>query len=288
MSVFYVTDLDGTLLNDNAALSEFTRSELKALLADGLPFSVASARSVVAIRKLLAGLPITLPVVESNGAFVSDLATGRHEIINAHAPDVAEGVFEILTRFPCAPLLFTFDGREDRVYYDELTNDGMRWYVDDRLANQDSRLRRLANLSVALRDQVTCFTVIAESELVVDIETAVREVVGRDVDMNIMENRYSPGWYWLYIADRRATKAEAVKALMDCYGLRDASLVAFGDELNDLPLFQVADQAIAVANASPDVKRLATQIIDTNEADSVVKYIRAHWTGEVGRRLQPH
>ena len=64
---------------------------------------------------------------------------------------------------------------------------------------------------------------------------------------------------------------------MGRYDMGDASLVVFGDEVNDIPLFRVATHAVAVANASPDLKLHATQVIGPNQEDSVVRYIRDHW-----------
>ena len=99
MSVLYISDLDGTLLTNEPSLSEFSRATLMDLLASGLPFSVASARSVVSIRKMLRNLPLSLPVVEFNGAFLSDLETGRHGLINDLKPHVAREIYELLLKF---------------------------------------------------------------------------------------------------------------------------------------------------------------------------------------------
>jgi len=48
----YISDLDNTLLYDNGILSEYAKTELNALLAKGLHFTVASARSVSLIQKI--------------------------------------------------------------------------------------------------------------------------------------------------------------------------------------------------------------------------------------------
>jgi len=74
----YISDLDGTLLNNKPELSLFSRERLQALIADGLHFTVASARSVNSIRSLLGELKLTLPVISFNGAYISDLASGEH------------------------------------------------------------------------------------------------------------------------------------------------------------------------------------------------------------------
>ena len=89
----YVADLDGTLLDDNAKLSDATRTILVELLDQGLPFTVASARSVASIQYMLSGVSLSLPVVEFNGAFLTDLETGQHQSVQAIDPKLAAAVF---------------------------------------------------------------------------------------------------------------------------------------------------------------------------------------------------
>ncbi|HSR93555.1 MAG TPA: HAD hydrolase family protein, partial [Solirubrobacterales bacterium] len=74
----YVCDLDGTLLGRGAKLSEFARDGLNQLLSAGVQLTIASSRRTVAMRALLAGVELRLPVIELNGAFVSELESGRH------------------------------------------------------------------------------------------------------------------------------------------------------------------------------------------------------------------
>ena len=77
--------------------------------------------------------------------------------------------------------------------------------------------------------------------------------------------------------DRRATKDQAIRTLLEQYGLDKRELVVFGDGLNDLGMFGVADRSVAVANAFDALKERATTIIGPNEEDSVARYIQADW-----------
>jgi Cof subfamily protein (haloacid dehalogenase superfamily) len=273
----YVSDLDGTLLNDRAALSDFSRDTLARLVEQGLLFTVASARSVVSIRMMLPGLRLPLPVVEFNGAFLSDLETGRHEVVHSIAPAVVEAVYRLLPEFGCVPFVSTFNGEEDCVYYGDVINDGMRWYLNDRLEHRDPRWRRTDDLTRAFRDQVICLTLIGPAALLTGLTAAVQDRHAEQVELHYYENRYSPGWYWLTIHDRRATKDQAVRLLLERYGLVGRELVVFGDEINDLKLFRIADRAIAVANAVPALRRHATHHIGSNEEDSVARFLHAEW-----------
>lgn len=277
-SVVYISDLDGTLLTNAAMLSAFSKTTLTALLREGLPFTVASARGVFSIRMMLEDLPLTLPVVEFNGGFLSDLATGRHEVVHNIAPEVAEDLYHLIHRHRCAPFVSTFSGAEDRVYYGDILNAGMQWYLDDRLQKRDPRWRSTPNLTVALREQVMCLSIIGHTAVLSELEAAIRERHADRVEMHHYENQYSPGWYWLTVHDHRATKDQAIRILRESYGLGDHELVVFGDHNNDIKMFRGADHAIAVANATPELKRHATHVIGTNEEDSVVRYLREDWS----------
>ena len=57
-------------------------------------------------------------------------------------------------------------------------------------------------------------------------------------------------------------------------------VVAFGDNINDLPLFSVADVKIAVENAKQEVKEMSDLVIGKNTDDAVAKYLLNYFSGE--------
>jgi 5-amino-6-(5-phospho-D-ribitylamino)uracil phosphatase len=145
----FVSDLDGTLLGPGAALSEFSPTALRSLLADRVLFTVATARSMPSIRWLLGDVGLALPVIELNGALVSDLATGRHLVVQGLAADVAAAaVMARIRRRGLEAFIATSAGDEDRLYHGEARNPGMAWYRDEKRAMGDPRLRAVADLEV--------------------------------------------------------------------------------------------------------------------------------------------
>jgi hypothetical protein len=228
------------------------------------------------MRPILNGIRLSLPVIELNGAFLSDLDTGRHEIVNSIEPGVAEEIFGLLSRFSHSPFVSTFNGKGDCVYYSRTMNDGEHYYVSNRLESKDHRLRCTSDLAGSLREQVVCLTVIGESDSLGELRSSIEEQYGDHVVIHLFENQYSPGWDWLTLHDRRATKDQAIQMMVDRYGMAKHDLIVFGDQTNDIRMFRIAAEAVAVANAHPDVKRHATRMIGPNHEDSVVAYIRNH------------
>ncbi|MBD2570122.1 HAD family hydrolase [Anabaena lutea] len=281
----YISDLDGTLLTKNAVLSDFSKSKLQELLQDGLLFTVASARSVVSMGVALDGLKLPLPIVEFNGAFISDLESGRHEIINSIEPEIIEDIYQIISSFKCVPFISSFNGAEDCCYYQEIINEGMEWYLNDRLFHQDKRLRSLTKLTDSFRDQIVCLTVINKTEILSELEIIIRERYGDKIQTYHYENNYAPGWHWLTIHSYKATKAQGILTLQEIYGLTSNKLIVFGDHNNDIEMFKIADYAIAVDNATVELKRHANHIIESHEVDSVVRYIYQDWSQQTSLKL---
>ena len=52
-------------------------------------------------------------------------------------------------------------------------------------------------------------------------------------------------------------------------------LICFGDEVNDIPMFNVADESYAVSNANQKLKNIATKIIRSNDEDGVARWLNS-------------
>ena len=57
-------------------------------------------------------------------------------------------------------------------------------------------------------------------------------------------------------------------------------LVVFGDGLNDIPMFRMADEAYAVSNALDELKQFATDVIGSNEENAVAEFLKRQMGSE--------
>ena len=268
----YISDLDGTLLNSQASLSEFARSTLEQMLARGLLFTVASARNVISIRTALDHLPLRLPVIDENGAFVSDLSTGRHETAQGIDPGDLDTITSLSSRLGMIPFVSTFDNTQDHLYCPAATNPGMQWYIDALVGHKDPRVRQMDNLSDHLNNGVVCLSYIDTREQL-EIFKEELGILKGSICANLFDVDYFPGWPWLTVLDARANKAEAINTLRRTHFLQNCRLVVFGDQMNDLSMFAIADHAVAVKNATEEVKAAADEVVGSYVEDAVVRYI---------------
>ena len=81
----------------------------------------------------------------------------------------------------------------------------------------------------------------------------------------------------LTVLDARATKDQGVTSLLRVQGMEDPRLVVFGDQINDIGMFRMADEAYAVAGAAPELAEHATAIIGSNDDDAVARWLAHRW-----------
>ncbi len=280
VSELYISDLDGTLLNEKGSLSSFSREKLNFLMEQGLNFSIASARSIFSIQKLLQGVNLKLPVIGFNGAFISDFTTGEHLQINSIPRELIDELILDLAAHGQVPLISGFDGKRDRLFYLEICNEGQNWYLQDRREHNDPRLGRAESLEEAISIDVVSFTLIDRQEKLLDLSSLLEKEYSEQLEAHLFENPYSPGWFWLTVHDRKASKDQGILALNQIMGCSPKKLTVFGDQVNDLKMFALAHRAVAVKNALPQVKKVATHLTGSNEEDGVVKFILQNWAGK--------
>ena len=65
-----ISDLDGTLLNSQHQVSDFTRSTLKTLVDGGVKFIVATGRHIIDVQGIRQRMGFECDLITSNGALV--------------------------------------------------------------------------------------------------------------------------------------------------------------------------------------------------------------------------
>lgn len=269
----YISDLDGTLLRDDAALSPYARRALARIINAGVNFTIASARSINSLRPILGDLPLRLPVIAINGAFITDYNTGAHLVVNSIPRETASDVFRCIADHNLLPFVSTTNGPHDCLYFQEIINGAMQWYYDDRMLNSDRRLRQIPDITQAFAEKVISMNVMGRHDDVHGLAQTLQNDFDGKLENFFFENPYSPGWWWLTIHDRTACKSIAVRELAALTGFHLDNVTVFGDNLNDVKMFKTAARAVAVANATDEIKRHAHRVIGPNTDDSVVKFI---------------
>lgn len=263
----YVTDLDGTLLNTKDKISPQSIQMINELVEKGMLFTYATARSLVSASVVTRGLTAEIPVIAYNGAFIIHPRTGK--VLSQLLFSKEESVFirEVLEKYHISPLVYALIEQAEKVSFDRTKeNEGIRRYLSQRKG--DKRFRPLEGKEGLYDGEAFYYTCIGEKEELMP----VYHIFSKDdrFRCTIQQELYRPE-YWCEIMPGKATKAEAIKKLKELW--QCDRVVSFGDAINDIPMFEISDECYAVENAVPELKNIATGIIEGNDNDGVAKWL---------------
>lgn len=265
----YISDLDGTLLNRNAELSAYTETALNTMIANGLDFSVATARTLASSGKILAGLTLRTPIILMNGVLIYDIVKKEYIKINKLPTETVTAVIQALRAFEITGFMYELDNGNLMTYYESLAQKPLRDFVEERKAKYYKTFRQVGSFSDIPRDNIIYFTLLDTHERLKPVHDALASQTG--LTQTLYKDIYSPDLWYLEIFSAEASKRNAVAYLREAYGY--TRIVGFGDNLNDLPMFEACDVRVAVENAKPEVKAAADHICGMNDEDGVAKWL---------------
>lgn len=270
----YVTDMDGTLLNNGSFVSPRSAEIISDLTADGALITVATARTPATVVPLMEACHTSVPYVVITGAATFDPRSMRFvdcHIIPEQDCDVLNGQFE---KAGIKPFVYHVqDSCHLSVYHDpKMTEKEYEFYYERR--NLSLKRFSFAPASHANRNVILYFAIGFKDE----IFPLAKAIEATSLfSISCYPDIFSVDIYILEVYSLGVSKAKAVLDLKEHLGAN--RLVAFGDNLNDLPLLDVADVAVAVSNAQPRVKAAADIVIGPNYNDSVARFIADDFYG---------
>lgn len=270
----YVSDMDGTLLGNDARVSADTARILRRLNDSGIMFSVATARTAATVVPLLRDCGMRLPAVVITGAAEWHFDEGRYTDVRYMTPQLAADIDTIFAAEGLHPFVYTLDDPAQRmtVYHGAGSLSPVEQkFVDERKNLPLKKFCLGAQPPRSLDPGRIMYFAMGCPDIVARAARRLRELPECHISHYV--DTYNPDTALLEVFAAHTDKARAILALKERLGAD--RLVVFGDNLNDLPMFRVADTSVAVANALPQVRRAATLTIGPNTAPSVAAFIAA-------------
>ncbi|NEG69132.1 HAD family hydrolase [Bifidobacterium choloepi] len=265
-------DLDGTLLHDAEVFEDRFLSNKSIEAVDRLhdkkvPFVVATARPVSTglefARKLRADAVIYL-----NGALIdwdpahstfetltgqkkptSDLGERAMTVIGFSSKRACELCLDLLSAVPDLHLAIVMSD----VRYANF-NIGKIW------ATQTWTPTDFRDVPAGTADKVIAFPTPEQARQLAGL-------IPSDFDVHISE-----GWMWM-IMNPLANKEHATELIADRWNVDIANAVSFGDDLIDINMMKLTGTGVAVANANPEVLKIADDICPANDEDGVATWL---------------
>ena len=269
MKTLYISDLDGTLLNENAELSEFTVSAINKFTAAGEHFSIATARTSETVRHIMRKVNLNAPMILMTGVFALDPITNKFVMSQRIDRETVFGLINIAEKYKLSGFLYLDESDHVSTHYTRLDTDQSRSFKTEREQKYGKVFTKCDSFTDLDIDRTVYFSVCEKRELLDEAVSELRRLSG--LNINYFRDVYSDDLWYLDICTSKASKRSALEYLRKNHGYD--RIVAFGDNYNDLPMFEAADVKIAVSNAVDELKSEATEVIGSNLEDGVAKYL---------------
>ncbi len=228
----YVSDLDGTLLNRQKQVTQYTADTVNQCIKRGMNFTVATARMPYGCDYRLQDIRLNAPGILTNGVFLYDFQTEKIISVEEISAQNAETVVDIFQKNGLSCFVYTYSPQGISIYYGHKKLEEQTQYYSERAIKKCAQVQLTDNLKEIVQTKKTVYiTYTGEKELLNPICRKLDAVEG--IAYSFYLNVYN-GLYCLEIFCNTASKRNALLKLKELTGCSE--LVVFGDNLNDLSM----------------------------------------------------
>jgi len=255
-----VTDVDGTLLDNDTRLPELNRQALLECKKRNIGVILATGKTFHAVKHHIDSLELELPQIVMHGAAVID---GESNLIYTVKIDplLYLEVIGAIKKRNYKPLAAKLDGY---IYYDCYDE---KFSIFERIDEKLFKTGCLEDSSIA-KNCSSIAVIINESD---PLDGFLRKKFASRLQV------VRSGEYFFDVLNLDATKGNALHYLCEKLKIKRDEIAVFGDSPNDLSMFDYAGLKIAVKNSYPEILQKADIITDENYncglAKAIYKYI---------------
>ena len=261
-------DVDGTLFDEDETVTPRTRDAVRAAVAAGAHFVVATGRPPRWVRPVVDALGFAPMAVCANGAVVYDPATDRVVSARTLPVDTLAELAEIASRaIPGAGLAVERIGARahDTATPQFISSPGYEhaWLNPDNTEVSKEDLLSAPAIKLLIRKTGASSA---------DMAAELAKHVGLEGDIT-----YSTNNGLVEIVPLGISKATGVEEVAWPLGISSDEVAAFGDMPNDVPMLLWAGHGVAMGNAHPEVLAAADEVTTPNTDDGVARVLERWW-----------
>lgn len=245
------SDIDGTLLNSKHQIPTATKNKIQQINQNGIPYVLVSARMPKGMTNIRAELGAKSPMICYSGALVvneEDKPIYSVTISKEDAKNLCKKIQKINVNISIS------------IY----TND--EWLVENKeeyWAAQESEITGVIPKEVSFDDErvykeVHKILCMGNKEEIAQLE---QQLIKEFPEIRIYRSKDT----YLEIMSMKASKSDAIHMLKNHFHVEREEIIAFGDNFNDIDMFQYAGLGVAMGNASDEVKQAADIVTDIND-----------------------
>lgn len=265
----YVTDLDKSWLRSDLSVSSYSRNVWNALIDMDIKLTYATARSHEKATELLRGQRFKLPSIVLNGALIVS-PSGDIIVCNSLSRSITEYIIEVGSIHKIYPFILGMENKRDIFLYMDKMNEGQLRFVQQR--KNDPRLRKVS--TVRCLEKTLTINYLAPKNELFEIKDQLSNALEGEIEVKFAQDPYFTDYYSLEILHPQGDKAHSLKHLSEMMNINSKDFVVFGDNHNDIAMFEFSGYGVAVKNAVNEIKEISSEVLNlTNDEDAIAWYL---------------
>ncbi|MEA1883978.1 MAG: Cof-type HAD-IIB family hydrolase [Thermotogota bacterium] len=272
MFELFITDLDGTLLDDDKQISSLNIEAINKLRKKNIAFSVFTGRNFYSAYKYMQVLDIKGLVALQNGALIIEMPSRK--VINEIAlkSSIAKKIYQLAKKND-----FTFVGYTG--YHESNSNCDKDMFVEKNnkkfqafdfyFQHNKERIEILNTMDSFFEDRkkIGQLAIIGQESLLCGLLNTVTESFKSEISHVLSPIGDDCGF--LEFFGPKVSKGDALSYLLKQYGTTAAKTVFIGDNYNDLPLMKKVGLPVATENAQRDIKDFCKMVVSSNNNHAI-------------------
>lgn len=252
-------DMDGTLLNERQELSPKVAATIRAVRATGVRVVLATGRPLPGVMNFLPELNLVSDsdyAIPYNGALVQ--TTASQKVLIEHSLNYSD-YLRLYTA--AAALGLTMIAEDQHAMFTDAKSLGHRELFEAVDTNMSVNFAGPQQISRDVEFSKIMF--FGDKQLMDQAMDTLDPALFTDYYANRSEE------FLLEFVNKSASKGNALRELAAKLGLTADEVMAMGDSNNDASMFEFAGTGIAMGNAKPELKAIATGVTASNKDDGV-------------------
>lgn len=260
-----VTDIDGTLVNNEGKLGELTTEMIRSLSGKGVLFTFATQRVFSSVIPFADALGIDIPMITMNGALIADRKGGIIYKAPINVKKVKKAI-EFANRYY---LRIALCRTNEIVYTDE--NSVIKEFMNRRGAEY----MKVDSYYDYLDDVLELIISGDNKKAIKKIQSKLNFPLKLHVHAKYFRSRSMKDVFHLEVLRSHVNKKHGLKLLTKHLGIKKRELAVMGDWYNDRQLFDFGGTNIALENAVPELKNKANFITTySNNEDGLGHFLK--------------
>jgi len=269
MKTVFITDLDHTFLRSDLSISPYSRRIWNAAAAQNI-VTIATARSFKKSEAFMKNLHVNAPMILLDGSLI---VSQSRQIIESKFIDkeLGDAIIDIGATLDAFPFVLALqDAHLNEAFLYPAQRNAYQHKLLERYRGDDN-LREIADIRAM--DENFKLVYMGEETMLQELQARLKENFGDRLKYILAPEAYM-GCHFLTLLHPHADKAHGLEVVSEYIGRTLDEVTVFGDNLNDLGMFEKAGRSVAVSNAHDEVKARADIVLEhSNDEDGVAKYL---------------